>query len=356
MNLTPAKLACLILHFETGPSEILRGISLPRPSFCSIQPRISYSIDKILDTRARSRWRSFGIGQTSSSALTAYQQHALGKFQFKFKFEWMSQYDIVSFLLFRVDKMAPNQNGMVAKSTSDESTESSLTSQTNRIIVSPHILFKVALISWINHFVFNRSQKDRPNSNPYDTKPGEKPYELELVWRNIIGFIVLHSIAVYALLFVTAQRSSWVIGELREASTNSQSLHGLSTLQVQFLQSPARMAFLPVLIDFGLTSATKRTWKWRSCCCSSKPSPSRTASSNGSATIAFTTSSVTQMLILITPAAGSSSHTWDGSCARNIPTWESTDRESTWPTWSPKRFSGSSRSECATVLPSFTPH
>jgi hypothetical protein len=31
------------------------------------------------------------------------------------------------------------------------------------------------------------------------TKPGEKPYKLEIVWRNVAAFIYLHLAALYAL-------------------------------------------------------------------------------------------------------------------------------------------------------------
>ncbi|KAJ6638267.1 Acyl-CoA Delta-9 desaturase [Pseudolycoriella hygida] len=50
----------------------------------------------------------------------------------------------------------------------------------------------------------NRSKKefvrDYPNANPYDTKAGEKPYKLEIVWRNVFLFLYLH-IACVACVF-----------------------------------------------------------------------------------------------------------------------------------------------------------
>jgi hypothetical protein len=50
---------------------------------------------------------------------------------------------------------------------------------------------------------------------PYDTKPGEKPYKLEIAWRNVLGFIYLHGTAIYALT-LTAKASTMFIGELME--------------------------------------------------------------------------------------------------------------------------------------------
>ncbi|XP_037035010.1 acyl-CoA Delta(11) desaturase-like [Bradysia coprophila] len=41
--------------------------------------------------------------------------------------------------------------------------------------------------------------RDYPNANPYDTKPGEKPYKLEILWRYVFLFAYLHIACVIAL-------------------------------------------------------------------------------------------------------------------------------------------------------------
>lgn len=40
------------------------------------------------------------------------------------------------------------------------------------------------------------SKRDYPNTDPYDTKPGEKPYKMEIVWPNVFFFLYLHITAV----------------------------------------------------------------------------------------------------------------------------------------------------------------
>jgi hypothetical protein len=57
-------------------------------------------------------------------------------------------------------------------------------------------------------------QRDRPMKNPYDTKPGEKPYKLEIVWPNVLVFIYLHSAALYAItLHVEQKLTTYFISE-----------------------------------------------------------------------------------------------------------------------------------------------
>lgn len=99
--------------------------------------------------------------------------------------------------------MAPNPNGMIAKS-SDDSDGSSLVNRSKKIIVSKLLVMKAKE-------VHKYLQKDRPNARPYDTKPGEKPYELEIVWRNVLAFIYLHGAALYAFHY-TPQTSTILIG------------------------------------------------------------------------------------------------------------------------------------------------
>lgn len=55
-------------------------------------------------------------------------------------------------------------------------------------------------------------QIDKPLKNPYETKPGDKPYKLEIVWRNVLLFIVLHAMAVYGFM-VPAKTGTYWIGE-----------------------------------------------------------------------------------------------------------------------------------------------
>ncbi|KAG4076816.1 hypothetical protein HA402_009162 [Bradysia odoriphaga] len=40
--------------------------------------------------------------------------------------------------------------------------------------------------------------RDYPNSNPYDTKPGEKPYKVEIKWRYVFIFTYFHVASVIA--------------------------------------------------------------------------------------------------------------------------------------------------------------
>lgn len=54
---------------------------------------------------------------------------------------------------------------------------------------------------------------DKPNSDPYFTKPGEKPYKLEIVWRNVLLFIVLHGMAAYGF-YIPAEAGTWWISKL----------------------------------------------------------------------------------------------------------------------------------------------
>lgn len=97
--------------------------------------------------------------------------------------------------------MAPNQNGMIAKSTNDESEGTTLINRSERIIVSSK---KPLMKKFINlNFYPDWKQKDRPNKKPYERKPGEKPYKLEIVWLNVVAFIYLHFGAVYAFTYPT---------------------------------------------------------------------------------------------------------------------------------------------------------
>lgn len=115
--------------------------------------------------------------------------------------------------------MAPNQNGMITKSTNDECDNSSLVNRSSRIVVSnfsfilKQTVMKLIQLSHDKNIFCYDFQKDRPNRLPYDTKPGEKPYKLELVWRNILGFIYLHGAAIYAFRY-PMQLSTFVISEL----------------------------------------------------------------------------------------------------------------------------------------------
>lgn len=109
--------------------------------------------------------------------------------------------------------MAPNQNGMIAKATNDESEGTSLVNRSERIIVS--IKFGNDQRYEILRQPFVCQQKDRPNKNPYERKPGEKPYKLEIVWRNIIAFLYLHFAAVYAFTY-SPKFSTVAIGKLEK--------------------------------------------------------------------------------------------------------------------------------------------
>ncbi|KAG4068278.1 hypothetical protein HA402_007798 [Bradysia odoriphaga] len=43
--------------------------------------------------------------------------------------------------------------------------------------------------------------RDYPNADPYDTKPGEKPYKLEIVWQNVLLFAYLHYVCIAAIAY-----------------------------------------------------------------------------------------------------------------------------------------------------------
>lgn len=38
-----------------------------------------------------------------------------------------------------------------------------------------------------------------PLSNPYETRPGEKPYKREIIWFNVLIFFYLHAATLYTL-------------------------------------------------------------------------------------------------------------------------------------------------------------
>lgn len=40
-------------------------------------------------------------------------------------------------------------------------------------------------------------------------KPADKPYEMEIVWRNVGLFVILHSMALYGLYLVFAESAYW---------------------------------------------------------------------------------------------------------------------------------------------------
>lgn len=55
-----------------------------------------------------------------------------------------------------------------------------------------------------------RNYIDKPGSDPYEIRPGEKPYKLEIVWRNVLLFIILHLMAAYGF-YIKAKAGTWVI-------------------------------------------------------------------------------------------------------------------------------------------------
>lgn len=50
--------------------------------------------------------------------------------------------------------------------------------------------------------------RDYPNKYPYEVKPGEKPYKLEIVWRNVVIFLLIHY-AAFNVFFVPIQKSTF---------------------------------------------------------------------------------------------------------------------------------------------------
>lgn len=100
--------------------------------------------------------------------------------------------------------MTPNPSKPITGECSGETT---LVNRSNRIIVSVFSAEKEISL----HSSSKCLQKDRPNANPYDTKPGEKPYKLEIVWRNVLIFIYLHATAAYAFTD-TPKRGTLIVG------------------------------------------------------------------------------------------------------------------------------------------------
>jgi hypothetical protein len=45
------------------------------------------------------------------------------------------------------------------------------------------------------------------------TKPGEKPYKLDIVWRNVVMFIFLHLSALYALTLEIKSPWAYIISK-----------------------------------------------------------------------------------------------------------------------------------------------
>lgn len=107
--------------------------------------------------------------------------------------------------------MSPLQNGTITETTND--TSSTMIKRSNKVIVSTIALLTESLIKVINYL--HQELIDRPNKNPYDTKPGEKPYKLEIVWFNVFAFIYLHAAVVYAFT-LPIKTSSFVFGEFEE--------------------------------------------------------------------------------------------------------------------------------------------
>lgn len=107
-------------------------------------------------------------------------------------------------------------------------------------------------VSFNNLFV-SIPQKDRPNACPYDTKPGEKPYELEIVWRNVLAFIYLHGAALYAFKY-SPQLSTFVIGELTKHLKLRNAI--MSGVFVGFI--------FAIIGSYGISSGAHRLWCHRS--------------------------------------------------------------------------------------------
>lgn len=53
-------------------------------------------------------------------------------------------------------------------------------------------------------------QIDKPLKNPYETRPGEKPYQLEIVWRNVLLFIMLHGMALAGFCIPAKSGTYWI--------------------------------------------------------------------------------------------------------------------------------------------------
>lgn len=65
--------------------------------------------------------------------------------------------------------------------------------------------------------IFN-FKRDYPNKYPHEVKPGEEPYKLEIVWRNVAIFIFIHYTALKVFL-VPVQPSTFWLGKFLHKRT-----------------------------------------------------------------------------------------------------------------------------------------
>lgn len=70
---------------------------------------------------------------------------------------------------------------------------------------------KVLLFIIIFFQIISNQNIDKPWTDPYKTKPGEKPYKLEIAWFNVIVFIYIHLSAFYAVTLDAKSLSAYYI-------------------------------------------------------------------------------------------------------------------------------------------------
>lgn len=100
--------------------------------------------------------------------------------------------------------MAPNQSGTEPNDVTDSSTPI-VRSQLKIPVISNVELHPFSLFKPLQF----RKQRDYPNADPYDTKPGEKPYKLEIVWLNVLIFAYLHFATVCATYMPIRSSEAW---------------------------------------------------------------------------------------------------------------------------------------------------
>lgn len=92
--------------------------------------------------------------------------------------------------------MAPNQHGTIIE---DDVTQ--LKRSNKEFLVKMVVPNRKVFSIQIFVFFWVLEQRDYPNADPYDTKPGEKPYKLEIVWGNVLIFVYLHAAVIAAFVY-----------------------------------------------------------------------------------------------------------------------------------------------------------
>lgn len=69
--------------------------------------------------------------------------------------------------------------------------------------------------------VLHETELVAPLSDPYETRPGEKPYIREIIWFNVVVFIYLHIASLYVLGITDLNsRSTYWFSELEKIQSH----------------------------------------------------------------------------------------------------------------------------------------